>query len=476
MNKIYENYFYNMLYQVFILFIPIVTAPYLARTLGATELGIYSYVYSFTSILSSFSLLGIYSYGNRKTAYVRDNMVELNKMFWELMLIRVGLGGIGTIIFLIVASSSEYTLYFLLYYGWLLASFLDVSWLFIGLENMKPVVLKNFFAKLISVIGIFIFVNSEEDLWIYFLLMGVTTLVANLSVYGQLKSIIFKPTINKNNLNGHFIGSIQLFLPQIASLLYLQIDKIMINFFTSTTNQVAFYDQAEKVILIPMTLITVLSTVMMPRIANDYAKGNIETVNRYVLKAGEISLFLAIPMAVGIAGIANNFIPWYLGNEFIPTIYAIIILSPLIISNSLIGVFGNQYFTGTNQIGIIVKAYGTAAILNIILNGFLIPYLGFLGAAISTIISSLASLLILFYYISKQISMGPLLRTGLKYFMLSLPLAMSVFGIGFLLPASIYSTFIQISVGVLIYGLFLLLIKDQTLQMLFSRVKMTRKK
>ena len=43
------NYFLNMSYQVLVLLVPIVTTPYIARTLGAEGIGIYSYTYSVVS-------------------------------------------------------------------------------------------------------------------------------------------------------------------------------------------------------------------------------------------------------------------------------------------------------------------------------------------------------------------------------------------------------------------------------------------
>ena len=45
--------------------LPIVTAPYLARVLGANQLGIYSYTLSVANYFVLFSLLGIEKYGTR---------------------------------------------------------------------------------------------------------------------------------------------------------------------------------------------------------------------------------------------------------------------------------------------------------------------------------------------------------------------------------------------------------------------------
>lgn len=34
MSRILKNYFYNILYNMFVLLVPLITAPYLARVLG----------------------------------------------------------------------------------------------------------------------------------------------------------------------------------------------------------------------------------------------------------------------------------------------------------------------------------------------------------------------------------------------------------------------------------------------------------
>ena len=77
MSRIVKNYIYNVVYNIFVIIVPVITAPYLTRVLGATRLGVYSYVNSVTSIISSFILVGLSSYGSRQLAYVRDDKENL---------------------------------------------------------------------------------------------------------------------------------------------------------------------------------------------------------------------------------------------------------------------------------------------------------------------------------------------------------------------------------------------------------------
>jgi O-antigen/teichoic acid export membrane protein len=71
-------------------------------------------------------------------------------------------------------------------------------------------------------------------------------------------------------------------------------------------------------------------------------------------------------MALGLFSISFDLVPWYLGDEFIPTTWAVMWLSPLIVIKSMVGLAGNQYFTATNQVNIMTKAYIVAIISNVI--------------------------------------------------------------------------------------------------------------
>lgn len=472
MSKITKNYIYNLLYQLFILLVPVVTAPYLSRVLGANNQGVSSYVISISNLVGSITMLGTFTYGNRQIAYERDNKKKMSQTFWEIMMVRFVLGVIGSVVyFLLALKLTDYTRYLFLYYFWLLATYIDCTWVFVGVEDMKLAVIKNFIAKLLTVLGMFIFVKNSNDINKYLLLLGLSVLIANLSAYTQLRKYILKPYIDIYNIKKHILGSINLFLPYVATLLYLQVDKIMIEVFTNTTNQVSFYDNAEKIVTIPLAFITVISTVMMPRIANEYLKNNIANIEKYLIKVGRISLFLAFPMTIGIMSIASKFIPWYLGNEFLPVIIAIIFISPIIISNSLEGISGRQYFTATNQISILLKSYIFTAITNVVINLILIPKWGFIGSAIATLISSYICVLIQFYYLNKQISMRGLIPYSIRYLIYSLIMGAVVYLLSKNLQANPITTVIQIFSGGSIYLFLCFINKDIILKEVIDKVK-----
>lgn len=462
MARIAKNYMYNLAYQTLLLIVPLVTAPYLARVLGAERLGIYGYVSSVGNIITTISMLGIYTYGNRQTAYARSDRGLLTETFWELELVRCVLLVVGTAVYIAYSCIDRgYSKYFLLYYPYIFAQFIDCSWLYVGLEEMKPAVLKNFAVKLVTVAGIFIVVRSREDVSKYILLIAFATLLGNISIYSQLFKYVGAPVFKFNMISTHLKGSLRLFLPQVASMLYLQVDKVMLQWITGQANQISFYDQAEKIITIPMSFITVLSTVMMPRIANEFKNGKTESVSDLLFRAGKFTLFMAMPMMLGIFCIAGRFIPWYLGSEYTQSAQIIRILSPIVLFNALAGISGKQYFTATNQTAVLTKAYVCAALLNIVVNAVLIPELGCTGAAIATVLSSLVSVSIQYIVLNKQINMRGLWRCGAKYAAGALLMSAVVLVLTHNRDASARTTVLQIFIGCVAYLAFIVITRDE---------------
>ena len=86
--SVVRNYMYNLIYQILILILPLITTPYLSRVLGAEGVGIYGYTFSIVTYFVLFGSLGIALYGQREIAYVQDNPKQRKKVFLELIIFR----------------------------------------------------------------------------------------------------------------------------------------------------------------------------------------------------------------------------------------------------------------------------------------------------------------------------------------------------------------------------------------------------
>ena len=56
------NFIYNTIYQILILILPLITAPYVSRVIGSEGNGIYSYTYSVVQYFVLFAMLGLSNY------------------------------------------------------------------------------------------------------------------------------------------------------------------------------------------------------------------------------------------------------------------------------------------------------------------------------------------------------------------------------------------------------------------------------
>ena len=111
--SITRNYIYNMVYQVLILILPLITTPYLSRVLGAEGVGIYSYTYAIVTYFILFGSLGIALYGQREIAYSQENPEKRKKIFIEIVIFRFITVAVATIFYyFLFVNGKEYQLYY----------------------------------------------------------------------------------------------------------------------------------------------------------------------------------------------------------------------------------------------------------------------------------------------------------------------------------------------------------------------------
>ena len=476
MGKLVKNYIYNVIYQMLVFIAPLVTAPYLTRVLGAERLGISNYVLTVATVFGTIGLLGTQNYAIREIAYVKNFPEKMEKTFYELYGLRLALGIVTVLVYAFYVGMAEYPNLMIIMTMYVVAWFIDPCWFFIGMEDMGKAVARNFFAKAANIIGIFAFVKTQDDYINYVWLLSSMSLIASLLAVPQLWQYIHIRVvkISFSRIIYHAKGSLALFWPQMAILVYLSADKILLEYFISPAS-VAYYDQAEKLIKIPLSFITVLSTVMMPRLASQFASHNLDNIRQYLDKTITFSAFLAFPMMFGIMGIASTLVPWFLGDEFIPVISVIWALAPLILLASMVGISGDQYLVATGQTKILTWSYVLAAVVNVVLNLVLIPSYAAMGSAFATIGAYVVILLVQYRALLQRISLLRTIKHSSWYILKSLPMFIGVIGMAYVLPNSFITTITQIFVGGLLYVGTLVITKDKMIlflkEFIFKKMK-----
>lgn len=459
--KIAINYIYSSFYQLVLIIVPFITAPYLAKTLQPNATAINSYVSAVVQLFSSIGLLGINNYSIREVAYVRNNKDELTKLFAEMIKMRFVLMLFTLGAYTIYAMLSEYRLYFLIQLVAVFSAFLDISWLYMGLEEFKMTVTRSLIVKIVFLISIFTLIKSPSDLGLFMLLSTIYTVIGNIILYFGVKKRINKPVFTNVSIKRHFIPMLKLFLPYAATLIYLQVDKVMIKYLAPNFVDVGFYDQAERLVKIPLALITALSSVMLPRVSNEFKNNNSENVKKYVESSFIFSMYMAIPLMFGIFSISYTMVPWFFGKGYFGVIPIMMIISPIVVFNSLSAVCGNQYLTAINDTKTLTKAYCIGAGLNLIFNAILIPILSGKGAAIGTIIAESSVFVVQYQVVKKIVDNNNIRRQFTKYLICGLFMLIGCNVIGYYMNPTAITTILQVIAGIIIYFLILIIIKDE---------------
>ncbi|HBI6224297.1 TPA: flippase [Clostridium perfringens] len=454
MNRTKKNISYNMLYQVIILLIPLITAPYLSRTLGKEGIGIYTYTNSIAYYFVLISMLGLTNYGNRLIAQTRDYKVKLSETFSEIYTMQIIISIFSLICFgsLIFIMSEEYRNIYLIQFMYVSSALFDVSWFFYGIEQFKKVLIRNAVLRVIMLIGIFIFVKNENDVWKYTFIMAFGTLISQVYLWFGLKKEVNYRIPNFRKVIFHLKPNIVLFIPVVAVSLYRTMDKVMLGAL-STMNETGLYENANKIVTIPLSLIVAIGTVMMPKISNLFVKGEKNKILIYLRDSMQLISALSFAMCFGMAAISERFAPLYFGKEFTECGELILYLSVIMIFVSLASVMRMQYLIPSGKDTSYIISVICGAIINLTINFILIGKYGAMGAVIGTISAEFGVFLIQCIASSKELPLSQYIKDMLPFFVSGACMYWILKKIEVLIPNSLIGIGIEIIVGAIIYSI-----------------------
>ena len=443
--KLIKNYLYNASYQLLTLILPLITAPYVSRVLGPKGVGEYSFTYSIITWFTLITSIGIAYYGDRQVAYVRDNKYQLSKTFYELQLIKVCMTIISLIVFIIFINLYQhYTFLLWLQVINILASTVDISWLYMGLENFKITVLRNTIVKISTVILIFIFVRDQNDTWLYVLVIALANFLGNLTLWPTLKDFLI--IVNFKDLHPfiHLKESLLLFLPSIATKVYLNLNKTMLGIIAGATAS-GFYQNSDNLVQIIISIVTATGTVVLPRAANEFSKGNHQKIKGLLYKSFDFISFLVFPMAFGLAAISNHLSVLFYGDRFAPVGPVMMLESIIIVFVGWSNAIGIQYLLPMNRTFDYTKSLVISAIFSICISLPLIFSLGLYGAMLTTVLSEGIVTLYQLFVVKDEIKLIQLFCDVPKFFIAGLVMFICVFII-----EKKFTTFVMLLVNILI--------------------------
>lgn len=371
----------------------------------------------------------------------------------------------------------ENKIIYYLYCCLIVSSAIDISWFYSGIENFRIVSLRNTGVKLCGVILIFLLVKTPADLWKFVLINTGTDLIGQALTYLPLGNYVdFRKIKIKDAYSHHLAATFMLFIPTIAINVYTLLDQTLLGAMIEDKAYVALYKTSLNFVKTFLFFITSIGSVVMPRIANVFAKrSSHEEVNRYISSTFNLALIMAIPMIVAMACVSPYFFPWYLPGQYPIIIRLVQTVCPIIILISISDVFGNQYLVPTGRTKQFTCSHILAAIVNVIVNLLLIPKLQAVGTAIANVCAEATVVLVQWHFVKNDIEIHSF-RTFIKALVSAAVMGVVVVLIGNFFGARIIGNLIQAVCGITVYVLMMLILKEETLHNLLDRFVFKRAK
>lgn len=433
MKTLFKNYLYTATYQFLLLVLPIVTLPYVSRVLLPKGVGLNAWVYSVNSYFVMFAVLGLTVYAQREIATKREDDIELSRSFWRIEFASIFMGTVSLICYMIfITSYDRYTVYLMAYSLSIVAVIFDVSWLFSGLENFKILAFRNIIVKLLAVTFIFLFVRSSSDLLIYIFIQSGSILISNISLWpSAIKLVGWPQKIKFNGIFEQITGSFQLFIPQISVSIYLTLNKILLGIF-SNNEQVGFFDSSDKIIRMIFSLFVAVSTVVMPRVANMYAKQKISSINKLLKSIMTITLYVLFPLMFILYIFAPIFVNILFGSRYVEMIGILRLMTIMLPSIAIANVMGNQVLVPLKMIKEYTLSIVYGAIINLAIEIPLIVLFRANGAAVSVVFAEVIVMSFQIKYSRKILDMRAIFKPATAIFITGFVLIFFAFALSLL--------------------------------------------
>lgn len=469
-----KNYIYNMIYQVFLVIVPLLTTPYIARAIGVDGSGYFSYASSIVSYFTLFAALGFGYYAQRLIASHSGDKHQQTIDFWEIFVARLIPTAIALAVYFVLFAfniyNDTYKLLMLILSINVLAVAFDVSYLLQGNEEFGKLVLRNIFIKVLSIACIFIFVKRPEHLWIYTLINAGSTFVSNLALWAYLPKMLTRVSIKEIKCMKHLPATLLLFIPTIAVSIYTTLDKTLIGAITQTASENGNYEYAERIVRLTLTVVTALGLVLVPRNTKFFAEGKRDDAISNIYLGIRFVFLLGMPIMLGLIAVADNFSPWFFSEEYTKVALLIKLLSPIVVIIGLSNVLGLQFLIPSGQDKKFTLAIIAGAITNFVLNCILIYFFKSEGAAIATIIAEGCVTAVMYTFVRKDLKIRKILNEAWKYIVASIIMFIPCYILNRILNPSILNTIIIVAVGVAVYAPLLLLLKDDFVLSILKRI------
>lgn len=468
------NFIMNAILTMSSFIFPLITFPYVSRILLPEGTGKVNFATSFISYFTMFAQLGIPTYGIRICAMVRDDRKKLTRTVHELLFINLVMCVISYLAFFIILFTvpklHEDKLLYVIVSANILLTTIGMDWLYKALEQYTYITIRSLIFKVVALVAMFLLVHEQKDYVIYggiAIFAGCASNIMNL--INVHKYIDLKP-VGDYQIKRHLKAVGVFFAMSCATTIYLHLDTIMLKFMT-TDADVGYYGAATKIKTILVSIVTSLGTVLLPRVSYYIKQNQMDSFRSVTKKALNFVFLISLPLTVYFILFAKEGIYFLSGKEYTGAIVPMQIIMQTLILIGITNILGIQILVPLGKEKYVLYSEIAGAITDLILNAILIPFFQSSGAAIGTVAAEFAVLLVQFYALKDEVT--PMFK-AIKYYKIIIALVLGV-AASFWVPFLNFNSFVTLVISAVIffavYGVALLIMKEQLVNDIFNQVK-----
>ena len=467
--KISINIFYNILNQIVSFIVPLILSPYVARVLSAELIGDYSYALANSSYFVLIEALGFSLYGMLKVSANRADKKYISTLFKEIMIAKFFLMVTCIIVYTIsfVWISSDNKILCAIMIMNIISTGIDSTWFLMGMEDFKTTALRNIAVRLVNIVLIIILVKSEKDFLIYAIIMQLSNVISYIVVFPTVKKYIISSKVSFKNILKHTIKSLIYFVPGIVNTIFTSADKTVLGAFANSY-EVGVYEQASKICSLCGSVINSISNVVMPRVTYLNHNASNEKSKKFMFKTLHYASVVAIVVTVGIICISDEFVPLFFGLGCEKSAVLLKILAFNVLMSILANYIGQQCLISNDKQNQYNIAISVGAILNVILNLFMVERLQSVGVSVASVVSSGALFLVVLIFSREIISLKNIIQMDWKAIISAIIMFVTIYWLSF---DNLFITLVvKVVVGAAVYITILAILREEIIQEVFSNI------
>lgn len=369
--------------------ISLVTFPYISRVLQVEAVGQHNFAVSVISYFVMLVELGVATYAVREGTRLREDRIRLSRFVSEIFTLQTIAAAISmtalACAILFVPKLQEYWLLLLILGLQIPLTAFGRAWLYNIEEEFGLATLTQFAFQLVSVVLMFVFVRSPEDLYKY----TITYLLSNAGcnvIYGlhSRKYVDVKP-VPLTNLKKHIKPIMVIFSTNIAMAIYVNSDITILGWLVND-EAVGLYSIAVKVYTIVKQVISAVITVTVPRLTL-YA--DTDQFKQFFNKVLNALILILLPAVTGLFLLSENVVEIISGPEYLAASGSMRLLSLALGASLFACLYALGCLIPNRQEKPFLIATLVSSAANIALNFLLIPLFHQNGAAFTTLLAEL---------------------------------------------------------------------------------------